>query len=64
MYLLAIPFRAFFLAPALGVPVDRVREAPWPLLAAMMLTAGACVALFFVPEPLYRLAAALVEGRS
>lgn len=64
MYLLEIPLRAFFLPPAVGVPVDRVREAPWPLLAAMLVTAGACVALFFVPEPLYRLAAALVEGRS
>lgn len=62
VYLLAIPFRAFFLAPGSGVQVDQVREAPWPLVVAMLITAGASVALFFVPEPLYRLAAALVEG--
>lgn len=61
IYLLAIPFRAFFLAPASGVPVDHIREAPWPLVVAMLTTAGACVVLFFVPEPLYRLVALLVE---
>ncbi|GAA4854306.1 proton-conducting transporter membrane subunit [Luteimonas vadosa] len=63
VYLLAIPFRAFFLKPAPGVAgIEGVDEAPWPLLAAMLLTASACVVLFFFPGPLHRLAAMLVEA--
>jgi multicomponent Na+:H+ antiporter subunit D len=62
IYLLAIPFRAFFRPPGTGVSVERVREAPWPMVAAMLLTAGASVALFFVPGPLYRLATMLAGG--
>ena len=32
-----------------------IQEAPLPCLAALLLTASACVALFFVPEPVYQL---------
>lgn len=65
VYLLAIPFRAFFRAPAGNgsagdTPAGPVSDAPWPMVAAMLITAAACVVLFFVPEPLYRLAALLV----
>lgn len=62
VYLLAIPFRAFFKGPADGVVHAKVSEAPWPMVGAMLLTATACVVLFFVPGPLYRLAAMLVGG--
>src|SRR5690625_1449593 len=62
MYLLSIPAKAFFGAPARGVDDSKVREAPWPMVAAMVVTAGGCVALFFFPEPLYMLAQLVAEG--
>jgi len=62
MYLLSIPAKAFFGAPARGVDDSKVREAPWPMVAAMVVTAGSCLALFFFPEPLYMLAQLVAEG--
>lgn len=62
LYLLSIPMKAYFGTPAEGVDTRRVQEAPWPMVAAMLLTAGGCIALFFFPEPLYQLAAMLAEG--
>jgi multicomponent Na+:H+ antiporter subunit D len=55
-YLLPIPLRAFFSAPSSDHAPGGVREAPLPCLAAIVVTAVGCLALFFYPEPLYRLA--------
>ena len=37
------------------------REAPLPCLVAICFTTIGCVALFFFPEPVYRLASMLVR---
>lgn len=55
-YLLPVPVRAFF-----GTAVtdhSDIREAPASCLAAMLITATACLVLFFWPDPFYRLALA------
>lgn len=58
-YLLPIPLRAFF---ARGDDQGgQWREAPLPCLVAIGFTTIACVALFFFPEPVYRLASMLVK---
>jgi len=56
VYLLEIPIRAFYGTP----PEDAdhgpgVREAPWPMLVAMGVTAAMTAGLFLYPDPLYRL---------
>jgi len=56
-YLLVIPMRAFFLRPD-GMASGR-KEAPAACLIAMGITSAACVILFFYPDFLYRLAAAV-----
>jgi multicomponent Na+:H+ antiporter subunit D len=61
-YLLPIPMRAFF-SREQGEPGDtRMQEAPPACVAALLLTATACVVLFFFPEPVYRLMQLLVQG--
>ncbi len=54
IYLLPIPVSAFF-----GSGADNggsaIKEAPWPCLLAIGVTALGCVALFFFPDPVYRL---------
>ncbi len=55
-YLMPIPLRAFFSAPPSNDASSGMREAPLPCLAAIAITAVGCLALFFYPEPLYRLA--------
>jgi multicomponent Na+:H+ antiporter subunit D len=59
-YLLPISIRAFF--PVEDSPGIRLnfREAPLPSLLALTITAAGCVLLFFFPQPLYELAAALI----
>jgi len=60
-YLLPIPLRAFF--PGRGV-VDNgagIREAPLPSLIALCVTAAGSVALFIYPQPLYKLATAILD---
>ena len=57
-YLLPIPIRAFFGQPADGAPAV-IREAPLPSLVALVITAFACIVLFFYPQPLYRLVVGL-----
>ena len=59
MYLLVIPVRGFFLAPA--EDAGGVREAPLPSLIAIAVTTIGCVLLFFWADPLYRLAGAIVR---
>lgn len=59
-YLLPIPIRAFFGKPADGVEITGWKEAPLPSVIAICLTAAGSVALFFFPEPLYRLAQAIL----
>jgi multicomponent Na+:H+ antiporter subunit D len=58
-YLLVIPMRAFFMNVPDG-PVER-KEAPVACLIAMAITSTACVVLFFYPDFLYRLAAAITN---
>jgi multicomponent Na+:H+ antiporter subunit D len=56
-YFLPIVFRAFFAEPvrahaagAAAAPVHEHGEAPWPMVAAMVVTAAATVMLFFAPD--------------
>ena len=53
-YLLPIAIKAFYLPPEDGKERG-FAEAPWPCVAALSFTAAGSVALFFFPEPLYRL---------
>jgi multicomponent Na+:H+ antiporter subunit D len=59
LYLLAIPLRGFFVAPATGQ--NGVREAPLPSLLAMGVTATGCLLLFFQGDALYRLAGGMLQ---
>jgi len=56
IYLLPIPIRAFFSRPKSGEHYAEIAEAPKPMLLAMIITSGACIVLFFYPDPFYRLA--------
>jgi multicomponent Na+:H+ antiporter subunit D len=61
-YLLPIPMRAFF-SREQGNPGDSgLQEAPPACVAALLVTTAACVALFFFPDPVYRLLQLLVQG--
>ena len=56
VYLLEVPVRAFFSAPP--EDADRregIHEAPWTSVVAMIITAGATMALFLNPGPFYDL---------
>ena len=62
VYLLEVPIRAFFSAP----PDDAnrgegIREAPWPVLVAMVVTALATLGLFLNPGPFYELMTLVVN---
>lgn len=59
MYLVSIPVRGFFRAPA--SQGDGIREAPPASLIAIAVTTSGCVLLFFWAEPLYRLAGEIVR---
>ena len=59
MYLVSIPVRGFFRAPA--SQGDGIREAPTASLVAIAGTTTGCVLLFFWAEPLYRLAGGIVR---
>ena len=61
-YLLEIPARAFFGRPNPAIDAAGIREAPLPMLGAMVLTATATVVLFVYPDPLYRLLRMIVES--
>ena len=62
IYLLPIPIRAFFSRPKSGEHYTEIAEAPKPMLLAMMITSGACIVLFFYPDPFYRLAGLAAGG--
>jgi multicomponent Na+:H+ antiporter subunit D len=63
VYLLEVPVKAFFGAPAHTFDAapsslaigSKIREAPLPSLLAILITAVATVVLFLVPGPLYEL---------
>lgn len=61
-YLLPIPVRAFFSKPASGQHYTEIKEAPTPILIAMIITSMACVLLFFYPDPFYQLATLAAGG--
>ena len=64
-YLLPIPLRGFFSAPdppAGGGAGDvTIKEAPWPCVLALSVSALGCVVLFFYPEPLFQLLSLMVD---
>jgi multicomponent Na+:H+ antiporter subunit D len=59
-YLIPIPVRAFFGTASNPGPESGLKEAPWPCVVALTLTALGCLVLFVFPGPLYRLLGALV----
>jgi multicomponent Na+:H+ antiporter subunit D len=59
-YLLPIPVRAFFEKPDDGESISGIKEAPLPSLVALCFTALGCGFLFFFPDPLFRLAQAIL----
>lgn len=59
-YLLPIPMRAFFSREREDPASSGTRKTPPACVAALLLTAVACVLLFFAPEPVYRLMQLLV----
>ncbi|MFQ5938136.1 MAG: proton-conducting transporter membrane subunit, partial [Acidiferrobacterales bacterium] len=61
-YVRPLPVRAFLQAPTSGKRIRGIKEAPLTCLTAIVLTSLGCLALFFYPEPLYRLAHLLVTG--
>jgi multicomponent Na+:H+ antiporter subunit D len=62
VYLLPVSIRAFFSAPDDPADLDGVHEAPLTCRIAMAITAAGCVALFFLPEPIYALLMPIVGG--
>jgi multicomponent Na+:H+ antiporter subunit D len=57
-YFLPIVFRAFFRAPA--GDEHKPSEAPWPIVAALTVTAAGTVLMFFAPEIPYALAQLMI----
>lgn len=55
VYLVEIPVRAFFLPPDDIPKGEGIREAPLPILIAMVITALGTVGLFLYPNPLFEL---------
>ena len=58
-YLLPIPLRAFMGGDHHSGPVE-IKEAPWPSLVALGITALGCIVLFFFTQPLFELASAIL----
>ena len=59
-YLLPIPVRAFARRSPGGGRGEGIREAPWPCVLAIALTATGCLALFWYAERWFRLMSQLV----
>jgi multicomponent Na+:H+ antiporter subunit D len=49
-YFLPIVYRAFLRAPSVADAHAVHGEAPWPIVAALVVTAAGTLALFFLPE--------------
>ena len=70
-YLIPIPFYAFFpngsnknsQVAASGLTNVQIKEAPLASLIAIIITTFGCLFLFIYPQPLYELAAAIIETR-
>lgn len=60
-YLLPIPIRAFFPSKKTSPSEVTIKEAPLPSLIALCVTTLGCVVLFVYPQPLYELAASIVD---
>ncbi len=60
-YFLPIIWRAFFRPPKDG-DLDDVKEAPWPCVVALSVTAGCSVLMFFMPELFLDLAEAVADA--
>ena len=60
-YLVSIPLRAFFAAPADEAYTKGVNEAPIPSLIAIMITTAGCFILFLMVNPLWNLAGKIVQ---
>lgn len=58
-YLLPIPLRAFLCSEQQSGPIE-IKEAPWPSLVALSITALGCIVLFFFTQPLFELASAIL----
>jgi multicomponent Na+:H+ antiporter subunit D len=61
-YFLPIVFRAFFVPAGAGTPETKLAEAPWPIVAALVVTAGGTLLLFFAPGIPYGLATLMIGG--
>ncbi len=62
-YLLPIPIRAFFCtAEEQAAHGTAYKEAPWPSLLALSVTALGCLVVFFYSRPLYQLAVAFLTA--
>ncbi len=59
-YFLPVVYAAFFRAPKAGAEMHPHGEAPWPMVAALLFTAGMTVALFFLSANLLHLAGKVV----
>jgi len=61
-YLLPVVYRAFF-RPLSPADMDNQHgEAPWPIVAAMIITSLATIWFFFIPDPLIKLAIQTMEN--
>jgi multicomponent Na+:H+ antiporter subunit D len=60
-YLLPIPLRGFFPSDKSLINTSGIKEAPWPSVVALSLTAVGTLALFIYPQPLYDLASAILS---
>ena len=60
-YFLPIVFRAFFREPSHHGPEHKSGEAPWPIVAALTVTAAGTVLLFLSPEIPYALAQLMIQ---
>lgn len=60
-YLLSIPVRAFFPGNGMHAGNTTVKEAPFPCLLALSITALVCFASFFYPQPLYELTSTILQ---
>jgi multicomponent Na+:H+ antiporter subunit D len=61
-YLLPIPIRAFFSAAEKGNETTGLKEAPWPCVLALLVTALGCLFLFFFAEPVFRVLSLMVAS--